>query len=94
MFFCEFCGISKNIFFTEHLWVTTSGVETIETISIACVFVNDLNSRFYVYVNDALHKKSNFPLSVMENLIFRAVIFQLVWDDYNRHLEAVYIYNL
>ena len=26
MFYCEFCEIFKNIFFTEHHWVTTSGV--------------------------------------------------------------------
>ena len=24
VFSCEFCGISKNIFFTEHLWTTAS----------------------------------------------------------------------
>ena len=24
MFSCEFCEISKNIFFTEHLWTTAS----------------------------------------------------------------------
>ena len=24
MFSCEFCEISKNIFFTQHLWVTAS----------------------------------------------------------------------
>ena len=24
VFFCEFCGISKNTFFTEHLRVTAS----------------------------------------------------------------------
>ena len=24
VFFCEFCEISKNIFFTEHLWTTAS----------------------------------------------------------------------
>ena len=24
VFFCEFCEISKNTFFTEHLWTTAS----------------------------------------------------------------------
>ena len=24
VFSCEFCGISKNTFFTEHLWTTVS----------------------------------------------------------------------
>ena len=24
VFFCEFCEISKNAFFTEHLWATAS----------------------------------------------------------------------
>ena len=26
VFFCEFCEISKNTSFTEHLWTTASGV--------------------------------------------------------------------
>ena len=26
MFSCEFCEICKNTFFTEHLWVTASGL--------------------------------------------------------------------
>ena len=26
VFFCEFCEISKNTFFTEHLWLTASGI--------------------------------------------------------------------
>ena len=25
-FACEFCKISKNIYFTEHLWTAASGV--------------------------------------------------------------------
>ena len=25
MFSCEFCEISNNTFFTEHLWATVSG---------------------------------------------------------------------
>ena len=28
MFSCEFCGISKNTFFTEHLWATVSRNES------------------------------------------------------------------
>ena len=31
MLFCEFCGISKNNFFTEHLW-TTASVKPMPTI--------------------------------------------------------------
>ena len=26
VFSCEFCEISKNTFFTEHLWTTASGI--------------------------------------------------------------------
>ena len=26
VFPCEFCQISKNTFFTEHLWATASGI--------------------------------------------------------------------
>ena len=34
MFFCEFCKISKNTFFTEHLWATAS--EQV-TVSLQCL---------------------------------------------------------
>ena len=27
MFSCEFCEISKNTFFTEHLWMTAAGYD-------------------------------------------------------------------
>ena len=30
MFSCEFCKISKNIFFTEHLWATASKMKPID----------------------------------------------------------------
>ena len=30
MFFCEFCEIFKNTFFTEHLWTTASVIRTVE----------------------------------------------------------------
>ena len=33
MFFCEFCEISKNIFFTEHLWATASEIYCLNCIS-------------------------------------------------------------
>ena len=31
MFSCEFCEISKNIFFTEHLWTTASEWNKLQT---------------------------------------------------------------
>ena len=34
VFFCEFCGISKNTFFTELLWVTAPP----PTLSCSCKF--------------------------------------------------------
>ena len=43
VFSCEFCEISKSTFFTEHLWVTASGVASqftkrlkIEDLSKTC----------------------------------------------------------
>ena len=30
MFFCEFCEIFKNTFFTEHLWTTASVIRIVE----------------------------------------------------------------
>ena len=50
MFSCEFCEISKNNFFTEHLWATTSTRITSLTASvlILCVPIG--------YVCDYLYK--------------------------------------
>ena len=40
-FFCEFCEISKNIFFTEHLWTTasrylTAHLQLAQRVSLSC----------------------------------------------------------
>ena len=32
VFSCEFCIISKNTFFTEHLWTTTSTYKTLQAL--------------------------------------------------------------
>ena len=34
MFSCEFCEISKNIFFTEHVWTTVSDYRPISLLSV------------------------------------------------------------
>ena len=34
MFSCEFCEISKNTFFTEHVWATASDCQAISLLSI------------------------------------------------------------
>ena len=31
VFSCEFCEISKNIYFTEHLWITASSNSTMQS---------------------------------------------------------------
>ena len=44
MFPCEFCGICKNIFFTEHLWGTAS--------IVCCESKKTLPTFTYVSIND------------------------------------------
>ena len=46
MFSCEFCEISKNSFFTEHLWATASGVPI-----ILCSFMETFYRRFYILLS-------------------------------------------
>ena len=36
VFSCEFCGISKNTFFTEHFWTTVSKLTQKDSPSIVC----------------------------------------------------------
>ena len=38
VFSCEFCEISKNTFFTEHLWTTASGI-TCVTVYVQYFFL-------------------------------------------------------
>ena len=41
VFSCEFCEISKNTFFTEHIWATASGANKITSVLCVTVFFND-----------------------------------------------------
>ena len=34
VFFCDFCGISKNTFFVEHLWITASVLSKLRNNSL------------------------------------------------------------
>ena len=36
VFFCEFCEISKNTFFTEHLWATASELSRKNILTMYC----------------------------------------------------------
>ena len=47
MFFCEFCKISKNTFFTEHLRITAS----VATVLKACNFIEKRLQHRYFPVN-------------------------------------------
>ena len=38
MFLCEFCEVSKDTFFTEHLWVTTSVIMRTQNLSLQSTF--------------------------------------------------------
>ena len=49
-FSCEFCEISKNIFFTEHIWVTASEISLLiirEFKRIANGFLVILGGNFF-----------------------------------------------
>ena len=54
MFSCEFCQISKNTFFTEHLWATASilregrRLKQIE-ISIISKLHNESNNKMFLH---------------------------------------------
>ena len=40
MFSCEFCEISKNTFFTEHLWTTASEYTTYKIFRIHIIHID------------------------------------------------------
>ena len=48
VFFCEFCEISKNTFFTEHLWATASELSRKNILTMYCshfVVFNSLKNK-------------------------------------------------
>ena len=49
--FCEFCEISKNTFFTEHLWTTASGLATHRSTDAVIMFKRLENSKIYTLQN-------------------------------------------
>ena len=53
-FSCEFCEISKNTFFTKHLWATTSKLKIkfyLSVANIASTFPPNSNSTFIVFLD-------------------------------------------
>ena len=69
MFFCEFCEISKNTFFTEHLWATASECwqhfwvifKTVEYYTILNALNPTLNFILMkITLNSLLEKNSEF----------------------------------
>ena len=67
VFFCEFCEISKNTFFTEQPWAAASGVPI-----ILCSFMETFIDVF-IYC---------FPVKKAGNLIYRIeiwLILQFLW---------------
>ena len=63
MFSCEFCEISKNTFFTEHLWATASEITLVEDneniMSDDKLVPEELNSFF---------QNATKTLNIIENL--------------------------
>ena len=57
MFCCEFCEISKNTFFTEHLWMTDSisAKSASRTLSISKTVLKNLVK---------IHRKIPVPVSL------------------------------
>ena len=54
MFSCEFSEISKNTFFTKHLWATTSKLKIkfyLSVANIASTFPPNSNSTFIVFLD-------------------------------------------
>ena len=68
MFSCEFCEISKNIFFTEHLLVTASYYKKIKIKYTTILFLNkwdwlkrlDFNILTHLHSNTKIFKKTFF----------------------------------
>ena len=70
LFSCEFCEISKNTFFTEHLWATTYMTNTkrlqkFSKESASCVITNIISDKKQNF------DRLNFPQSNQRRLFFQ-----------------------
>ena len=80
MFFCEFCKISKNTFFTEHLWATAFGhLKELRNHILRIIRVRSLFFQYgfmFVCVFYILFREKTFCLSVF-NLFSVFMSFEL-----------------
>ena len=51
VFSCEFCGISKNTYFTEHIWVTASVQSCLKDYNESRVKTNSFRNSFILFSN-------------------------------------------
>ena len=51
VFFCEFCEISKNVFFTKHLWTTASVLTKLYSLKAFTSNTHDSKTLEKVFVN-------------------------------------------
>ena len=74
MFSCEFCEISKNNFFTEHLW----------WLLLNIIFEKDTTSTHTLQVSSEKLSTGCAPTwkMVLKTTCFKVVIFILVSEDY------------
>ena len=90
MFSSEFCKISKNTFFTKHLWTTASSVIYFWTlIRIITVQKGKFSIKDFFSKYDQIHKKLRSDLlkkSLMETFIFCVVYLRKGYPVYQRKM--------
>ena len=71
VFSCEFCGISKNTYFTEHIWVTASVQSCLKDLDELRVKTNSFREFIYFFFklglfsarsNHVEHSRGFYPL--------------------------------
>ena len=70
MFSCEFCEISKNTFFTEHLQTTAS----VETVRKACNFIKKRLQHRYSPVNIPEFLEQLFFIEQLRSMLLNDVL--------------------
>ena len=70
MFSCEFCEISKNTFFTEHLQTTAS----VETVRKACNFIKKRLQHRYFPVNIPEFLEQLFFIEQLRSMLLNYVL--------------------
>ena len=84
VFSCEFCEISKNTFFTEHLWMSASETKTRQIGHIIRIILTEYQYQYQSIIGGSGSEKTNALINLINH------------EDSDEYLviDKIYLYTL